>query len=155
MYLVIMAWNYTSAYFLLQGELFKDPSFNLSNQFRPSAQASMKRRMSINRGTLTAADTSYFHINILLQREMGSMFQIYPDNMRIYCLLRKQRIKFTWLNRIVKDIPTYLLSTLKNPGPCVTLLLVLGINCNNQIPDHQIVNLTFDLPEFLCMHYSF
>ena len=41
----------------------KDPSFNLSNQFRPSEQASMKRRMSIKRGTLTAADTSYFHIN--------------------------------------------------------------------------------------------
>ena len=47
----IMAWNYTSAYFLLSGELFKDPLFNLSNQFCPSEQASMKWRMSINHGT--------------------------------------------------------------------------------------------------------
>ena len=49
----------------------------------------------------------------------------------------------------------YLLSTLKKPGPCVTLLLVLGIIFGNQIHDREIVNLTFDLREFLRMHYRF
>ena len=51
------------------------------------------------------------------------------------------------------DIFTF--HTKKTPGSCVTLLLVLGISCNNQIRDCEIVNLTFDLPGFLCMHYSF
>ena len=41
----------------------------------------------------------------------------------------------------------YLLSTLKNPGPCVTLFLVLGISC-----DREIVYLIFDLREIICLH---
>ena len=51
------------------------------------------------------------------------------------------------------DIFTF--HTKKTPGPCVTLLLVLGISCDNQIRDCEILNLIFDLREFLCMHYSF
>ena len=72
-YVCIMSWNYTSAYFLLQGELFKDPSFNLSNQFRPSAQASMKRRMSINRFWNLLGPVWWKHIKNIVSRGYYSL----------------------------------------------------------------------------------